>query len=290
MDKTTKKICHSSLLVYLDWNIVIALAEGGNESLLAALAAARDKGHILVVFSAAHVQEADLIADNPGAPAGLSVSRLRFLSELTHNAYLYNAADKYSPCLRVEDPEIVRQTINGVSFAKPAMQAFVNMFGFDQMKVFRQELQLSPAELNNIKPPNVIDKLDRTVTEKASGRFPELTSGFGVRALLETVVKYFPASAGYGIENKMAAAFSGLNFLGFWPDNAKKTTPIASFHDSMHAGNAALCSYFVTEDKALRIKTQAVYELFGVETEVVDIAEISSVLASLDAQRSAGPA
>lgn len=277
-------------MVYLDWNIVIALAEGGNESLLAALTAARDKGHILVVFSAAHVQEADLITDNPGASTGLSASRLRFLSELTHNAYLYYAADKCSPCLRVEDPEIVRQTINEVSFANPTMQAFVNMFGFDKMKVFRQELQLSPAELNNIKPPNVIDKLDRTVTKKVSGRFPELTSGFGVRVLLETVVKYFPASADYGIENKMAAAFSGLNFLGFWPDNAKKTTPIASFHDSMHAGNAALCSYFVTEDKALRIKTQAVYELFGVKTEVVDIAEISSVLARLDAQRSAGPA
>lgn len=284
MNQAKKKICHSSILVYLDWNIVIDLAEEKNEPLLATLVAARNKGNILIVFSVAHVQEADLIADNPAAPMALSASRLQFLSELTRNAYLYNAADAHSPSLRVEDPEVVRQTINEVSFAKPAIQTFVNMFGFEQMKIFRQKLQLSPSELNNIKPPNVIDKLDRVVTKKASEFFPELTSGFGVRVLLETVVKCFPASVDYGIETKMATAFSALNFLGFWPDNAKKTTPIASFNDSMHAGNAALCSYFVTEDKTLRIKTQAVYELFGVETRVVNVAEISSVLAELDAQ------
>lgn len=290
MNQIPKKICHPSLLVYLDWNIIIVLGDGKNESLLSALITARDQGHILIVFSSAHIQEADLITENPMAPIGLSASRLRFLSELTKNAYLYNAADAYSPSLRVQDPEIVRQTINEISFAKLAMHAFVNMFGFDQMKLIRQELQLSPTELNNIKPPNVIEQLDRVVTERVAGRSPELAAGFGVRVLLETLLNYFPASADYGIENKMAAAFTGLNFFGFWPDNAKKTTPIASFHDSMHAGNAALCSYFVTEDKALRIKTQAVYELFGVNTKVVDVSGISLVLAGLDAQPSAGPA
>jgi len=277
-----KKIFHPSSLVYLDWNVVIAMADGKISTFKDTLTDARDRGNILVVFSAAHVQEADIISDNPAAPAGLSESRLNFLSELTMNSYLYNAADAYSPSLRPETPETVRQTINEVQFAKPAMNGFVNMFGFELMKQFRQELHLSPLELNNIKPPNVVDQLDRIVAEKVSSCSPNIASGFGIRMLLETVLKSFPNSETFGIEHKMAAAFSALNFFGFWPDSAKKTTPVASFHDSMHAGNAALCSYFVTEDKALRIKTLALYELFGVETNVVDIAGMSSALAMID--------
>jgi hypothetical protein len=95
------KLFHSSDLVYIDWNIIISLAVGKNPTFLTALTNARDRGQILVVFSAAHIQEADVIADNPASPVGLSESRLGFLSELTMNSYIYNAADAYSPSLRV---------------------------------------------------------------------------------------------------------------------------------------------------------------------------------------------
>jgi hypothetical protein len=242
------------------------------------LAKATDRRAILVPFSATHVQEADHIADGGRAPDGLAEDRLRFLSELTQDTYLYNAADSYSPFIRRESPEEVRQTLNEVPFAKGAMRDFINLFSLDVMKQVRDELELSPNDLNNIKPPDVIAQLDRAIAQKLSARSPQLPSGVGVRQLLEIALKFYPNSEKLDIESKMAAVFSGLNSFGFWPDNPKKTNSMAAFYDSMHAANAALCYYFVSEDKSLKLKTMAVYEFFNVETRVVDVSEITAIL------------
>lgn len=268
----------SSRLVYLDWNIIISLADGRLPMLRAALAEAVDIRAIVVPFSATHVQEADHIADGGRAPEGLAESRLRFLSELTEDTYLYNAGDSYSPAIIRQSPEEVRQIVNEVPFAKPAMRGFVDMFGLSTMKGVRNELGLSPNDLNNIKPPGVIAQLDRAIAQKIAGRLPGLPSGFGVRQLLDTALKFYPNSEKLSIDNKIAAVFSGLNSFGFWPDNPKKTTSMAAFFDSMHAANATLCCYFVSEDKALRVKSMAVYELFGFETRVVDVNEITAII------------
>lgn len=265
-------------LVYLDWNVIISLADGRLPTLRAGLDKAVGRGAILVPFSATHVEEADHIADGGRAPQGLAETRLRFLSELTQDTYLYNAADSHSPAIIKQRPEDVRRTVNEVPFAKPAIHGFTNMFGLDTMKQVRNELKLSPNDLNNIKPPNVIDQLDRAIAQKLSGRSPQLPSGFGVRQLLDTALKLYPNSEKLSIESKMAAVFSGLNSFGFWPDNPKKTSSMAAFFDWMHAANAALCYYFVSEDKALRLKSMAVYEFYGIETRVVDVSEITAIL------------
>lgn len=267
-------------LVYLDWNIIISLADGRLPMLRFALAEAVDRRAIVVPFSATHVQEADHIADGDGsnAPEGLAESRLRFLSELTQDAYLYNAGNSYCPAIIRQNPEEVRRTVNKVPFAKPAMRDFVDMFGLSILKGVRNELRLSPNDLNNIKPPGVIEQLDQAIAQKLAGRFPGLPPGFGVRQLLDTALKFYPNSEKLSINSKIAAVFSGLNSFGFWPDNPKKTTSMAAFFDSMHAANATLCYYFVSEDKALRVKSMAVYELFGFETRVVNVNEIIAIL------------
>lgn len=97
--------------------------------------------------------------------------------------YLYNGGNKYSPSIRRESPEDVRRTLIEVPFAKRAMHSFINIFGFDQMKQFRDLVQLSPNELNNIKPPNVIDQLDQIISKKLSGWSPQVPPGFGVRQM-----------------------------------------------------------------------------------------------------------
>ena len=158
------------------------------------------------------------------------------------------------------------------------MRGFINMFGLGVMKQVRNQLELSPNDLNNIKPPNVIDQLDRAIAEKLSERFPQLPPDFGVRQLLDTALKCYPNSERLGIESKMAAVFSSLNSFGFWPDSPRKTSSMAAFFDSMHAANAALCYYFVSEDKTLRLKTMAIYEFFGVGTQVVEVSEITAIL------------
>ncbi len=265
-------------LVYPDWNVIISLADGRSPILRAALAEAVDRKAILVPFSATHVQEADYIADVSRAPEGLAESRLRFLSELTQDTYLYNSVDPSSPAITRQTPERVRRTVNEVPFAKPAMRGFVDMFSLSTLKGVRNELGLSPNDLNNIKPPGVIEQLDRAIAQKLAGRFPGLPSGFGVRQLLDTALRLYPNSEKLSIDSKIAAVFSGLNSLGFWPDDPKKTTSMAAFFDSMHAANATFCSYFVSEDKPLRVKSMAVYELFGFETRVVDVNEIIAIL------------
>lgn len=70
-------------LVYLDWNVIILIAEGHRPAFRAALAEAKDKSDILIPFSAAHVEEADNIADQAWAPKELPEKRLQFLSKLS---------------------------------------------------------------------------------------------------------------------------------------------------------------------------------------------------------------
>lgn len=264
--------------VYLDWNVIISMADGCLPAFCAALAKATDRGAIVVLFSATHVQEADSISDSERASDGLSERRLQFLSELTKDTYLYNAGDSHSPAIRRESPEVVRRTLNEVPFAKGATHVFLNLFGLDEMKRMRKKLQLNPNDLNNIKPPGVIDQLDEAIFLRLSGWSPELPPGFGIRQLLEKTLQFYPKAETLGVESRMAAVFSMLNSFGFWPDNPKKTSSMAAFFDSMHAANAALCSYFVSEDKALRVKAMAVYEFFGVETQVVSIKEMTKSL------------
>jgi len=271
----------SSPLIYLDWNVVISLADGGLPLFLDILVTARKEHAIIIPFSATHVQEANNIADKPSAHHELVESRLQFLSELSNNTYLYNAADVHSPELRIEHPTTVRSTINEVSWAKPIMHDFVNMFGFDAMKQFRKELELEPKELNNIKPPNVIDQLDKIVEEKTKNKYPHSGSGFGVKRLLETSLKYYPDSKNLGLESRMAAVFSSLNFLGFWPDKEKRTNLVAAFNDALHAATASYCDYFVTEDRSLRVKTMAAYEFFEVATNVGHTSEAMSFIKQL---------
>ena len=44
---------------------------------------------------------------------------------------------------------------------------------------------------------------------------------------------------------------------------------VSRLYDVSHAYNAQLCDYFVTNDKRLRYKTEAVYRFLGVNTLVI---------------------
>lgn len=197
--------------------------------------------------------------------------QLDFLSALTANLYMYEGADVTEPRFIEEHPRDVLGTITEVTFADGIMDAMLRGLSSPKfLRSNREQLGIDPSRLNSIEPPNVIDQIDAAVRETLGSKWSEeVASKFGVRQLLATALEHYPSSY-HGFSNKVAAVFSALNSVGFWPDKGKDEAAISGFNDSLHAASAAYTDVLVSNDKRMRIKSAAAYELFGVDTLVLD--------------------
>lgn len=265
---------------YLDWGVIIDLAEKSKKRFENALTQAQNEGSIIIPFSSVHVDEADNIADSIGQEDDFVEQRLQYLSHLAQNTYLYNGPDAEGALLQTYHPHDVRETITAIDWAKSAVNESVSLFGFDMMGEFRDQMGIGPNRLNNVEPPNVIEKIDRQVQEQLRKQHGEEAPDFGVQKLLETAVDAhrLVGQEDLGIESDIAAVFTALNWFGFWPDKEGSTNLVAGFNDSQHAAVAIFCDFFVSDDKALRLKTAAAYEFFGVETVVLSSSKAEELL------------
>lgn len=63
--------------------------------------------------------------------------------------------------------------------------------------------------------------------------------------------------------------FNLLDFACFHKDKPTAHSNIARMHDASHAYYAQLCDVFVSDDKKMRYKTEAVYNYLGIQTRVM---------------------
>lgn len=123
---------------------------------------------------------------------------------------------------------------------------------------------VGPHELNNILPPNVVEK----VWAMVSPRLPkEITfeKMFGLAAQYEGA--HIPKT---NIE-RCNAIYHALNYFGYYRDSEmKKLRRVhASSSDMNHAGYASLCNILVSDDEDFCKKAMAVYEYLKIDTYVV---------------------
>lgn len=265
---------------YLDWGVIIDLAEKSKKQFEDALTQAQNEGGIIIPFSSVHVDEADNIADSIGEKDDFIEQRLQYLSHLTQNTYLYNGPDVEGAVLQTHPPQDVRETITEIEWAKSAVDEGVSLFEFNMMGKFRDQIGIGPNRLNNVEPPNVIEKIDQQVQEQLQKQCGEEAPDLGVQKLLETAVsaRRTVGQEDLGIESDIVAVFTALNWFGFWPDKDGSTNLVAGFNDSRHAAAAIFCDFFVSDDKALRLKTAAAYEFLGVETIILSSSKAEELL------------
>lgn len=114
-----------------------------------------------------------------------------------------------------------------------------------------KELSLKKIEMNNISPDNIFKHIDSS-----------LRNSINKISINEYIIEC--EAKGKAVYSTL---FNLLDAVCYWKD--KNGMEVSRLYDASHAYNAQLCDYFVTNDKRLRYKTEAVYRFLGVNTLVI---------------------
>lgn len=123
------------MTAYFDYNVYTSLVDGeySLEKILTGF-----PGINKVYYSASHVQEAyNITAPSSSQRKELIGKKLRKISEIIKDAYLYHEVASNKMHFLEEDPFVVFETISEFPFAQQAMNSFMNLVDKDQKEQFR---------------------------------------------------------------------------------------------------------------------------------------------------------
>lgn len=130
---------------------------------------------------------------------------------------------------------------------------------------FRESVGIGPAELNNIEPPKVIEKIWNIIKVKLpqSDHVRNLEDFFQIR-----INPIYPDRPCH-LHQKVTGMYNMLNTLGYFPDSKvhKERRFIAAMSDNGHASMASFCDFLLSRDERFIKKVRAVYEYLGVQTK-----------------------
>lgn len=242
-----KRLTTITMKVYLDNNVIVGIEEGDYN-----LSAFTSIPSLEYYYSAAHVEELIEGKDNPK----ISVDRrLVTISELTGTNHILNGN---------QDLEFFPKSIHEMyslacsplhTMFREYINTSTNNFNVDN-DLFLDILKLKRIDVNNIKPCDIIAEIDRRML--AADDPAERVS----------VKEYLIRSEAIG-RSLYSTLFNLLDFACFHKDKPTSHSNIARMHDASHAYYAQLCDVFVSDDKKMRYKTEAVYHYLGIKTQVM---------------------
>lgn len=134
------------------------------------------------------------------------------------------------------------------------------------IKSFRESMGIGPAELNNIEPPNAIEKIWDIFKAKLpeKDRIKSLDDFFQIR-----INPIYPDRPCH-LHQKVTGMYNMLNTLGYFPDSKvhKERRFVAAMSDNSHASMASFCNLLLSRDENFIKKVRAIYEYLEVPTEV----------------------
>ncbi|MEQ1837013.1 MAG: hypothetical protein ABL858_01530 [Candidatus Nitrotoga sp.] len=133
-------------------------------------------------------------------------------------------------------------------------------------KGFRAAVEIAPSSLNNIRPPNVMQKIWEQVS--ASGKISAQISS--ASDFLAQGVWAHMKDSEPSWEDKIGGLYNLLNLIGYWPDEElhKDGGFRSAMGDQTHAAFAAFAHVFITGDERMAKKTYAIYKHLGIGTPV----------------------
>lgn len=125
---------------------------------------------------------------------------------------------------------------------------------------FRNDLKL-PTDISNWKE-NTWERLDShmssTIIKKS---FTDIVSDS---------VKQNSSNKEWAFYDEFLQAYMNLDLVGFYPEKLDKKNTYTNFsNDSQHAFFAAYCDIFVSNDENIRAKSKAIYDKYGITTEIL---------------------
>ncbi len=130
---------------------------------------------------------------------------------------------------------------------------------------YRASVGIGPKELNNIKPPRVIEKIWQAYQQLEGYR----DMGYSIENFLGIA-----ANSLYGremhVHEKVTAIYNLLNLIGYMSDSKlnRENRHVAAVSDAAHAAIASHAHILLSADEAFVSKVRAIYEYLGVPTEV----------------------
>jgi hypothetical protein len=258
------------LSVYLDSNVLIDMCDGERQQLKNNVLALSNQKLSFFPFSASHVSE---LSTYP--MSSRCSDRLNFLSELSKNLYLVHNIEEY--CIKIESPFTIYETINQEFHNLNENKLFAEVIPHEALVYFRNQLNLSTIELNNLSGSDVVgainDAMKRNIPPNVKGpRSIEEMLDF-CKNLKKVHFEKQYTSLGTTLEHmshrdELQFIFMMLDIYGYWPDNKSVYEKGSRFADQLHVFNASHFELFVTNDKGMKHRAEAAFSILGMKTEV----------------------
>lgn len=135
------------------------------------------------------------------------------------------------------------------------------------LKTFRDFAGVGPVQLNNIEPPNIIEKIYDLYKDQDPFNQQTIEEFFGV-----SKHPIYPDQPYFNFQ-KVTSIYTYLNTLGYYPDSKihNERRFIASQSDTSHASMAVFANYLLSRDKNFVMKVRAAYEYLGIDTSVQQV-------------------
>ncbi|WP_223283020.1 hypothetical protein [Pseudomonas amygdali] len=133
------------------------------------------------------------------------------------------------------------------------------------MNNYRVSVGMGPKELNNLKPPRVIEKIWQAYQQLDGYK----DQGYTIENFLGIATNPIYRREMHSHE-KVTAIYNVLNVIGYKTDSKldRENRHIAAISDAAHASIASYANCLLSADEAFVSKVRAIYEFLGVSTEV----------------------
>jgi hypothetical protein len=137
--------------------------------------------------------------------------------------------------------------------------------GLSGVKHYRDGVGIGPKQLNNIKPPRVIEKIWQVYQDLDGYR----DQGYSIENFLG-IDGYPLYKREMLIPEKVTAMYNLLNIIGYRTDSRlnREHRHIAAISDAAHAAIASRANCMLSADEVFVEKVRAIYEYLGVTAEV----------------------
>lgn len=278
--------CNIFMKVYLDSNFIIDLYDGIYPNFLDSIIKKKDEGINQFPYSTEHIQElCGTSTSNVLITYEQIEKRLNFISNLTTNLYFRN--DMITTEFTETHPKVVFNTLNDLPIKFNAKDLFSNLIPYETLRNGREQLNLDPQNLNNIKPEKAIAEIDKILSNSKSHLGIECTQvdlsilgmlkkGFQSSEDAHKNASYHRITSkkeSYLSENYIVMLFSLLDTLGFWADKKNVYDKGSRFADAIHCFNGSYCNYVISNDIRFCKKALSVYKYYNIDTIVYHLKE-----------------
>lgn len=251
--------------IYLDNNVFISIQEkrlGFDTDIIRKIITSKH----LFFYSAAHIQEARRVIENPKSiEIDLPIKRFKLISLITRNNYLYIDINSNDIIHIIETPEIVYETIHLIKVGQSILNSMANWFDEGSKNEFRDQNMLDSKQINNLSPVEIINLIESVYKDS-------------IKNIIEKSIKCFTHLKGFGGNSYIAATFELLDYFGYWKDGVNEKSNYARLWDANHTIFASTCNYFVSDDKRTRKKAEVVYYLYNIGTKIIDSSEFRNLI------------